>query len=139
MKRALQIFLVLFGVVVIMISLAHLAVGHAAVMGGSPVNATSDGEDRFFAGIFLGFGAAVIWCARDVERKFVLISALSAICLVGGIGRLLSLLFVGTPHPFFIAMLVVEFVVPAILVAWAHHVAEPPGVAETRGVSTQAR
>lgn len=128
MKRALQIFLVLFGAIVIAISLAHLAIGHDAVMGGSDVNATSDGEDRFFAGIFLGFGAALIWGARDVEHKFVLISALSATFFIGGIGRLLALLFTGTPHPFFVAMLVVELVLPVIVVLWADRVAEPGGV-----------
>lgn len=124
MKRALQVFLVLFGVVVIAISLAHLAVGQHAVLGGSELNATSDGEDRFYAGIFLGFGAALIWCARDVERKFVAIAALSAAFFIGGIGRLLSLLFVGAPHPFFVAMLVVELVLPVALVLWARRVTQ---------------
>lgn len=124
MKRGLQILLVLVGVVVIAISLAHLAIGGDAVMGGSALNATSDGEDRFYAGIFLGFGIAVIWCARDVEQKFVAICALSATFFIGGIGRLLALLFSGMPHPFFVAMLAVELVLPMVLVGWAHRVSQ---------------
>lgn len=125
MKRSLQAFLIVFGVVVIAISLAHFAIGHDAVMGGSQLNATSDGEDRFYAGIFGAFGAALIWCARDVEHRYFFISALAAAFFVGGIGRLLSLILVGPPHPFFVAMLILELVLPPILVLWARRVAVP--------------
>ena len=47
MRRAFQAFLVLFGIIVIGISLAHFAVGPDAIVGGTDVNPTSDGEDRF--------------------------------------------------------------------------------------------
>ena len=74
MRCAFQAFLVLFGVVVIGISLAHLAVGPAAIIGGTDVNPTSDGEDRFYAGLFLAYGVALLWCARDVQRKRAVLS-----------------------------------------------------------------
>ena len=47
MRRAFQAFLVLFGIIVIGISLAHFAVGPDAIVDGTDVNPTSDGEDRF--------------------------------------------------------------------------------------------
>jgi hypothetical protein len=39
----------------------------AIIPGAIPVNATMDSEDRFYATLFLGFGAAVMWCSRDLQ------------------------------------------------------------------------
>ena len=97
MRRLFQGFLVMFGVIAIGISLAHLAVGPEAIIGGSTVNPTSDGEDRFYA---------------------------------GGIGRLVALIAVGPPTPFFVAMLVLELVLPPLMVLAARRVAQPAAAAD---------
>ena len=128
LRRFFQAFLVLFGVIVIGISLAHFAVGPGAIIGGSAVNATSEGEDRFYAGLFLCYGVALLWCARGVERKQVYVNILAAVFFVGGIGRLAALILVGPPHPFFVAMLVLELVLPPLMVLAANRVAEPVNV-----------
>ncbi|HEX7427174.1 MAG TPA: DUF4345 domain-containing protein [Mycobacterium sp.] len=60
------------------------------ILQGSEVNPTSDGEDRFFAGVFLCFGVALLWCARDLQRRRVYLNFLAAAFFVGGVGRLLS-------------------------------------------------
>ena len=112
MRRAFQAFLVLFGIIVIGISLAHFAIGPDAIIGGTDVNPTSDGEDRFYAGLFLCYGVALLWCARDVQDKRVYVNLLAAVLFVGGIGRLLAVVLVGMPHPFYLAMLAVELVLP---------------------------
>lgn len=125
MRRAFQGFLALFGVIVIGISLAHLAVGAEAIIGGSDVNPTSDGEDRFFAGLLLCYGVALLWCARDVQHKRLCINVLAAVFFVGGIGRLLAMVLAGVPHPFYVAMLVLELALPALMVLAATWVAEP--------------
>jgi Domain of unknown function (DUF4345) len=122
MRRMFQAFLVLFGVVVVAISIAHLAIGPEAIIGGSDANATSNGEDRFFAGVFLGYGLAVLWCARDVQRKRRLVTFLAAVMFVGGIGRFLAMLTAGAPNPFYDAMLAVELVLPVLLVLTARKV-----------------
>jgi Domain of unknown function (DUF4345) len=124
MRRAFQAFLVMFGAVVIGISLAHLAVGPAAIIGGADVNPTTDGEDRFFAGLFLVYGVALIWCARDVQRKRFYVDFLAAAFFVGAIGRLLATILVGTPHPFYVAMLVLELALPPLMVLAAKRFAE---------------
>jgi hypothetical protein len=49
-------------------------------------------EDRFYAVLFGAFGVAVLWCARDVERKQVYVDALAGAFLIGGIGRLISVI-----------------------------------------------
>jgi hypothetical protein len=129
MRRLFQGFLVLFGVAAIGISLAHLAVGPEAIIGGSAVNPTSDGEDRFYAGLFGCYGVALLWCARGVERKQVHVNVLAAVLLVGGIGRLVALIVVGPPDPFFVAMLVLELALPPLMVLAAKSVAQPAAAA----------
>jgi hypothetical protein len=55
----------------------------------------------------------VLWCARDVERKRGYLTVLADPIFVGGIGRLLSTVTVGIPHPLYFAMLAVDLVLPA--------------------------
>jgi hypothetical protein len=128
-RRLFQGFLALVGVIAIGISLAHLAVGPEAIVGGSAVNPTSDGEDRFYAGLFGCYGVALLWCARSVERKQVYVNVLAAVLLVGGIGRLVALIVVGPPDPFFVAMLLLELVLPPLMVLAAKRVAQPAAAA----------
>jgi hypothetical protein len=123
LRRVFQTFLVAFGIIAIGISLAHLAVGPEAIPGGSAVNPTSDGEDRFYAGFFGCYGVALLWCARGVERKQVYVNVLAGVLLVGGIGRLIALIIVGPPTPFFVAMLVLEMVLPLLMVLAAKRIA----------------
>jgi Domain of unknown function (DUF4345) len=87
MRRAFQAFLTLFGVIVIAISLAHMTIGPQAIIGGVAVNPTMAGGDRFFAGLFSCYGIALLWCARDVQRKRVYVNLLAAAFFLGGIGR----------------------------------------------------
>ena len=123
MRRPFQAFLVLFGSIVIAISLAHFSIGPAAIVGGADVNPTSDGECRFYAGLFSCYGVALLWCARDVQDKRVYVNLLAAVLFVGGIGTLLAVALAGTPHPFYLAMLVVELVLPVLMVLAAARVA----------------
>jgi hypothetical protein len=139
MRRLLQGFLVLFGVIVIGISLAHFAIGPDAIIGGSRANPTSDGEDRFYAGLFLCYGLALLWCARGVERKAGYVSALAAAFFVGGIGRLIALIATGPPHAFYVAMLVLELVLPVLMVLGARRVAEPASAGAQGAQGVQAR
>ncbi len=132
MRCAFQAFLVLFGVIVIGISLAHLAVGPDAIIGGTDVNPTSDDEDRFYAGLFLAYGVALLWCARDVQRKRVYVNLLATVFFVGGIGRLLAVVLVGAPHPFYVALLVLELVLPVLMVLAAARVESRPSPAQAR-------
>jgi hypothetical protein len=125
MRRVFQAFLALFGVIVIGISLAHFAIGPRAIIGGVAVNPTMAGEDRFFAGLLLCYGIALLWCARDVQHKRIHIDVLAAALFVGGIGRLLAIVLDGPPHPFYVAMLVLELSLPPLMVVMARRVAAP--------------
>ncbi|MEQ1931142.1 MAG: DUF4345 domain-containing protein [Parvularculaceae bacterium] len=118
MREFLKLFVALFGAICILISLAHIAFGHAIVPGAGPVSASTDNEDRFFATLFLGFGAALVWCSRDLDARGSAFKALLAIFLLGGLARLLSIAAAGLPHPLFIFLTGLELILPGLLLFW---------------------
>jgi hypothetical protein len=112
MKKSLQVFLGLFGLTVIFIALLHIVLGPAAIPGSVPVNATMDSEDRFYATMFAAYGVALLWCIKDIERKSMVVYFLALTFFVGGLARLVSIAASGLPNTFFIAMMVLELVIP---------------------------
>jgi hypothetical protein len=76
MPKLLSALIMIFGLVCCLIALGHIVFGPAIIPGSIPVNATMDSEDRFYATLFLGFGAAVMWCSRDLQTNDALFGAL---------------------------------------------------------------
>ncbi|MFD3510419.1 DUF4345 domain-containing protein [Nocardia sp. NPDC058666] len=118
----MQIWLVIFGAGSTLIALSHQFWGTATIIGGGEVNATIDSDLRFYSVLFAAYGLAYIWCAKDVETKAVPINLLGAIFFVGGLARFLSIAAVGLPHVFYIVMIPVELIVPALNYYWAEAV-----------------
>ncbi len=114
----LRYFLYIFGAVCSIIALTHIVIGPAAIPGGVVTNATMDSEDRFYATLFLGFGLAIIWCAREIEAREKPLGALLAVFFAGGIARMISLIAVGSPGPMFLFMGSLELILPPLLWAW---------------------
>ena len=117
MKTAARLVLLIGGIAAIGIALLHIALGPAAIPGSVPVNATMDSEDRFYATLFLGFGVALIWCARDLSQRSRQAYWLLAIFFVGGIARVISVFAVGWPSTLFIFLGGLELALPPI-VGW---------------------
>jgi Domain of unknown function (DUF4345) len=115
-KKFQQVFLGLFGVVVILIASLHIVLGPAAIPGSIPVNATMDSEDRFYATLFAAYGVALLCCIKDIERKRTLVQFLALTFFIGGLARLASIAAVGLPNTFFIAMTVLELLIPPFIV-----------------------
>jgi len=115
MRRTTQILVAVIGVTVAGIALAHLVLGGSAVIGGSPLNATAEGEHRFFAALFLCYGLAFLWCVPDIESKRRPLDLLAAAFLLGGVARLASMAASGSPNAFYMAMLVIELALPFVL------------------------
>lgn len=120
MRRALQVFLGLFGATAIFISLLHLVLGPRAIPGSIPVNATMDSEDRFYATLFTAYGVALLWCIKGIENKSQVVYFLALTFFAGGLARLVSMAIVGPPDRFFIAMTVLELLIPPVI-AFAQH------------------
>jgi hypothetical protein len=84
-----------------------------------PWPATMDSELRFYAALFVGFGLLCLRAARDPARHGNDIPWLMLAFFAGGLGRALSWVSVGAPHPFFLSLMVVELALPpVILLFW---------------------
>lgn len=92
--------------------------GPAAIPGALPVNATMDSEDRFYAALFLGFGAATVWCSRDLARRGGLLKALLATFFLGGVARIVSWVMVGPPGDLFAFLGSLELILPPLFWWW---------------------
>ncbi|MBV9459547.1 MAG: DUF4345 domain-containing protein [Bradyrhizobium sp.] len=110
--------IMMFGATCIIISLAHIAIGPHAIPGGVFVNTTMDSEDRFYATLFLGWGAAMIYASRDLEARSGLLGALLLTFFLGGIARIISALLVGFPNTLFIFLGSLELLLPPLLWWW---------------------
>jgi hypothetical protein len=127
-RKTLQVLLGVFGAIAIIIALLHIVLGPSSIPGAVPVNATMDSEDRFYATLFLAFGVALLWCIENVERKARVVYFLMLTFLAGGLARLMSVAAVGWPNAFFIAMTVLELLLPFVYGYLQYRVsaAEPP-------------
>jgi hypothetical protein len=118
MPRLLAFVVMLAGAICVVIALAHIAVGPRAIVGGAFVNATMDSEDRFYAVFFLGWGATMIYCSRELSAKEGLFGALLLTFFLGGVARIISALLVGIPTTLFVCLGALELVLPPLLWWW---------------------
>lgn len=108
-----------FGAVCCVIAFAHILIGPAAIPGSIAVNANMDSEHRFYAALFLGFGAALIWCSRDLQARSGPLGCLLLVFFLGGIARMVSAFAVGLPSLLFVMLGALELLLPPVL--WAFH------------------
>ena len=116
---------VLVGLVIAGFGAYYLITGTAGLpeTGDGPVNPTLENQFRFFAAMMIGVGAAFV----TIAIKFQWANMLWLVCLmvfIGGIGRVLSWAFSGTPHFLLIILMVVELAFPAALLVWHRYIAK---------------
>jgi hypothetical protein len=126
MQSGLKYVVMLFGAVCIAIGMTHVIFGPSSIPGSVPVNATMDSEDRFYATLFIGFGAALIWCGRALNERGRAFFWLMVLFFCTGVARLVSIAQVGLPHPLFQFLAGVELVLPVLLWLWYRKAFAPP-------------
>ncbi|WP_030801204.1 DUF4345 domain-containing protein [Streptomyces sp. NRRL S-337] len=114
MDRVLRWLVWAMGIACVAIGAFHLVLGIASVPGEGSAGATVDSRERFYNAIFLGYGLAWIWAARQSPIPAKAVRALAGIFLLGGIGRLLSLAVHGPPQWFQVPLTVLELVLPPV-------------------------
>lgn len=117
MERALRLVAILTGVTCLALGLAHVVFGPGIAPGAGEMSATAHSQDRFYGAIFAGYGIAWLWAGRQHPAPLRLLRFLALIMLLGGVGRVIAMVVSGRPHELFVALTVVEFVLPA-LVFW---------------------
>ena len=78
---------------------------------------------RFFSGLWLGLGLALLWLIPSIERQTSLFRVIWGMIFVGGIGRVLSLIFAGAPPAPFIFFTFLEIIGAPVFIYWQHRVA----------------
>ncbi|HEX2030494.1 MAG TPA: DUF4345 domain-containing protein [Actinomycetota bacterium] len=117
-RRALQTTVGLLGLVAVVFGTQTVLLGARSVLGAGAVSANLDNELRFYAAWYVGAGLLLLRSVPRVEAATTWIRGVAAVLLLAASGRLLSLLTVGRPHPGQIALMLVEFAIPLILVPW---------------------
>ena len=121
--KTLRALLWVMGVAVVAIAIYHLAGGIFSVPGtasfSDSARATVDSRERFYSAIFAGYGLGWIWAARQPLIPTSAVDALAGVFLLGGLGRVVSLLGYGWPHWFQVPEAGIELVLPFLFFALA--------------------
>ena len=91
---------------------------------GLPVHPLLDSNLRFLGGLWLVSGLAMFWLIPRIERETALFRALWLMVFAGGIGRLLSMAFVGPPSWPFIGFTLLEIAGAPFFIAWQARLAK---------------
>lgn len=129
--RALQACVALGGCVPVSAGLAGVLLGpRLAGDGFAPVPLES--HFRYLSGLLLAIGIGFWSTIPAITRRSARFRLLTALVVVGGLGRLVSLLAVGTPDAPMLFGLAMELVVTPALALWQARVAREP-IGSTRG------
>jgi len=123
-KKPLQIATIVLGLVPLLTGIVTMFGVYDPIYKSLAVPETPllDSNLRFFGGVWFALGVSALWLVPTIERQTVLFRLLWGAIFVGGIGRLLSIVFVGLPPLPFIGFTVLEVVGAPLFVWWQHKV-----------------
>ncbi len=120
--RTLQACVLLAAAVPVAAGLAGIVLGPAAVEL-SGLTASHDSHARYLSGLLLGIGLAFWSTVPAIERRGARFRLLAAIVVLGGLGRVVSLIDVGPPSAAMLAGLGLELVATPLLALWQARIA----------------
>jgi len=122
-KHALQVAVTIACLVPIGAGGAGVLLG-PRMLGSGIVAATDlDSHFRYLSGLLLAIGLGYASTIPRIEMHGDRFRLLTCIVVVGGVGRLLSLLAIGAPSPVMLAALAMELLVTPGLALWQHRIA----------------
>ncbi len=131
-RKLLQQTVALAAIVPAAIGLYGVLFGQALT--GDAVSISAESHFRFLSGLLLGIGICFWSTVPGIEEKTNRFRILTLLVAIGGLSRLLGLVFTGLPSLFMIGGLAMELIVTPVLCLWqtriANRYAERFGVAE---------
>lgn len=128
-RKILVVVIYLLGATAILTGLLAVVGGPAALLGGAAAVPSVDSQLRYADVIWLGAGVVLIWSARKPLERAMATRVVLLIAAVAGVGRLISLLVVGVPHPFYLVTMGLELVVTPLIILWHSRVFRTAAVA----------
>lgn len=121
-KRALQAVVAVCSLIPIAAGAGGILLG-PAFLGNSVVDSPDlDGHFRYLSGLLMGIGVAYALAVPGIERRRKRFILLGGIVVLGGFGRLVSVLKTGAPPPIMIGALAMELLVVPVITLWQMHI-----------------
>jgi hypothetical protein len=121
-RRSLQIIVVVSSLVPIGAGGAGMLLGPRMLGVGAAGSGDLDSHFRYLSGLLLAIGLGYLSTTPRIETHGGRFRLLTCIVVVGGVGRLLSLLALGPQSPAMIAALGMELIVTPGLALWQYRV-----------------
>jgi len=119
-RRPLQVVTGLLGIIPVVTGVLTMMGLHDPIYAaaGLPAHPLLDSNLRFLGGLWLVLGLALFVLIPRIERETTLFRTLWLMIFAGGIGRLLSMHFVGVPPWPFIGFTLLEVVGAPFFIVW---------------------
>ncbi len=114
----LRIVIGLLGLVPIYIGATGVFSGLDGLLPGAQIDARADGQYRYLAAIYLGFGGLLVWIQSRFEQEFDLFRILMAIVFIAGAARAIAIAVHGLPQFTVLLATAFELIAPPAFVAW---------------------
>lgn len=122
-KKLLQIAIAVGGFIPVSAGLCGIIMGpHMIDAAIAPLSL--DSHYRYLSGLLLGIGIGFWSCIPNIEKRTERAQILTAIVVIGGIGRVISLWAAGIPNTPMLLGLVMELAVTPLLCFWQHRISK---------------
>jgi hypothetical protein len=106
------------GAVAVATGIFGIATGADGVPGDDAASASVESELRFLYVFWAAYGLALIRVAPRAVGEAWAVRALALVLFAAGLARAVAWLDGGRPHGLFVALMIVELVLPPVIVAW---------------------
>jgi hypothetical protein len=120
-KSLLQLCIAIGAFVPVLAGLCGVLTGSDFI--GLTSDVSADSHFRYLSGLLLGIGLGFWSCIPDIEAKTNRFGLLTLIVVIGGLSRLISLIFVGVPPNSMLFGLGMELIITPLLYFWQSRVA----------------
>lgn len=117
-KTILTVVIYVLGAVAVLTGLLAIIGGPAAEIGGKAAVPSVDSQFRYANVFWLAAGLLLIWSARKPLERAMVTRVVLVIAAVAGLGRIVSIIEVGLPAPFYLLTLGLEVIATPLIIWW---------------------